>query len=145
MLMINAALKTTEAKHYWAIPDWLPDKIGVIVDNGKLFCFEGEDLRLHLQRGMHVITVYELVGVVADICSGEHQKSHLVSLINGTYHSGARIQRAYFLQSLSRIVILPRMTTGISSMTFLLGSLLRRKLYNSHLLGRYQPFLHTKY
>ena len=85
VLIINAALKTAEAKHFWAVPGWLPQEIGVIVDNGKFFCFEGEDLRLHLQRGMHVITVYELVGIVADINSGEHQKSHLVSLINGNY------------------------------------------------------------
>ena len=83
VLMINAALKTLEAKEFWATPGWLPAKIGVIVDNGKFFCFEGEDLRLHLQRAMHIITVYELVGIVADINSGEHQKSHLVSLING--------------------------------------------------------------
>ena len=83
VLMINAALKTAESKQYWAIPGWLPDTIGVIVDNGKFFCFEGEDLRLHLQRGMHVVTVYDLVGFVADINSGENQRSHLVSMING--------------------------------------------------------------
>ena len=83
VFMINAALKTMEAKQYWAIPGWLPDRIGVIVENGKFFCFEGEDLRLHLEKGMHVIKVYELVGIVADVNSGEHQKPHLVSLING--------------------------------------------------------------
>ena len=66
------------------MPGWLPDSLGIIVDNGKFFCFEGEDLRLHLQKGMHVIKVYDLVGIVADVNSGEHQKSHLVSLINGT-------------------------------------------------------------
>ena len=83
VLMLNAALKTPESQKFWAIPGWLPERIGVIVENGKIFCFEGEDLRLHLQRGMHTITVYELVGIVADINGGEHQKSHLVSLING--------------------------------------------------------------
>ena len=83
VLMLNAALKTPESQKFWAIPGWLPERIGVIVENGKIFCFEGEDLRLHLQRGMHVITVYGLVGIVADINGGEHQKSHLVSLING--------------------------------------------------------------
>ena len=83
VLIVNAALKSLESKKLWALPGWLPERIGVIVDNGKFFCFEGEDLRLHLQRGMHVITVYDLVGFVADISGGEHQKSHLVSLING--------------------------------------------------------------
>ena len=83
VLMINAALKSAEARQYWAIPGWLPDSIGVIVDNGKFFCFEGEDLRLHLEKRMHVVKVYDLVGIVVDVSSGEHQKSHLVSLING--------------------------------------------------------------
>ncbi len=81
--MINAAINTPDAKQLWATPGWLPEKIGVIVDGGQFFCFEGEDLQLHLQRNMHNITVYELVGMVADIDSGENQKSHLVSLING--------------------------------------------------------------
>ena len=81
--MINAAINTPDAKQSWATAGWLPEKIGIIVDGGQFFCFEGEDLQLHLQRNMHNITVYELVGMVADINSGENQKSHLVSLING--------------------------------------------------------------
>ena len=82
VLMINAALKSAEARQYWATPGWLPDSIGIIVDNGKFFCFEGEDLRLHVEKGLHVVKVYDLVGVVVDVTSGEHQKSHLVSLVN---------------------------------------------------------------
>ncbi|MCJ1419496.1 poly(A)-specific ribonuclease [Xylographa parallela] len=82
VLMINAAVSTAESKQYWAKPGWMPSEIGVIIENGKCFCFEGEDLRLHVERGMHNVKVYELVGIVADINSGEHQKSHLVSLIN---------------------------------------------------------------
>ena len=85
VLMINAAVSTAESKQYWAKPGWLPSEIGVIIENGKCFCFEGEDLRLHVERGMHDVKVYELVGIVADINSGEHQKSHLVSLINSRY------------------------------------------------------------
>ena len=81
--MINAAVNSPEAKELWAAPGWLPDEIGVIVEGGQFFCYEGEDLRLHLQRGIHYITVYELVGLVADINGGENQASHLVSLVNG--------------------------------------------------------------
>ena len=82
VMMINTALKSTEARQYWAIPGWLPDAIGIIVENGKFFCFEGEDLRLHLEKGLHVVKVYDLVGVLVDVSSGEHQKPHLVSLVN---------------------------------------------------------------
>ena len=84
--MINAAVKTLESKQYWAIRGWLPERIGLIVEKGKVFCFEGEDLRLHIQRGLHEVTVYALVGIVADVNGGEHQKSHLVSLIDGEYY-----------------------------------------------------------
>lgn len=81
--MINAAIHSPDHKQLWATPGWLPQEIGVIVVNGQFYCYEGQDLKLHLQRGVYDITVYELVGVVADINSGENQKSHLVSMING--------------------------------------------------------------
>jgi PAB-dependent poly(A)-specific ribonuclease subunit 2 len=81
--MLNAAITTHEAKHLWATPGWLPEEIGVIVDQGQFFCYQGEDLKLHLQRGMHNITVYSLIGLSADVETGPHQKSHLVSLVNG--------------------------------------------------------------
>jgi PAB-dependent poly(A)-specific ribonuclease subunit 2 len=82
VLMLNAAIQTQEAKLLWAIPNWLPQEIGIIVDQGQFYCFEGQDLKLHLQRGVHQITVYELVGVVSEINSGEHQKPHMVATIN---------------------------------------------------------------
>ncbi|KAI9657825.1 MAG: poly(A)-specific ribonuclease [Alyxoria varia] len=66
----------------WARIGWLPTEIGIIIDQGQFFCYEGQDLAMHLQRGVFKIRVYELIGVVADINSGEHQKSHPVSLIN---------------------------------------------------------------
>jgi PAB-dependent poly(A)-specific ribonuclease subunit 2 len=81
-LMLNAAIQSHEAKLLWSIPNWLPQEIGIIVDQGQFYCFEGQDLKLHLQRGVFDIMVYELVGVVADINSGEHQKPHLVATIN---------------------------------------------------------------
>ena len=83
VLMINAAIHSPEAKHLWLTPNWLPREIGIIVDQGQFFCYEGQDLMLHVQRGVHNIMVYELIGVVADINSGEHEKPHLVSMING--------------------------------------------------------------
>ena len=83
VLMLNAAINGPEAKQFWATPGWLPEEIGVIIDQGQFYCYQGDDLKLHVQRGIHNITVYSLVGLAADIDSGQHQKSHLVSLING--------------------------------------------------------------
>lgn len=82
--MINAAIHGAEAKQLWSIPDWLPQEIGIIIEQGQFFCYEGQDLRLHMQRNKFTMNVYELVGVVADVNSGENQKPHLVSIVNGT-------------------------------------------------------------
>lgn len=92
VLMLNAAIAGPESKQLWGTPGWLPDEIGIIIDQGQFFCYEGEDLKVHLQRGVHNITVYSLVGMAADIDSGQNQKTHLVSLVNGkqtrhTYNS----------------------------------------------------------
>lgn len=81
--MLNAVANNTEAKQFWATPGWLPEEIGIIIDHGQLFCYEGEDLKLHLARAIHKVTVYSLVGFAADIDSGQHEKPHLVSFVNG--------------------------------------------------------------
>lgn len=87
VLMLNAAIHGPEAKQLWATPNWLPQEIGIIVENGQFFCYEGQDLKLHIQRGVYNVQVYELIGAVADINSGENQKPHLVSLIDGEFNS----------------------------------------------------------
>lgn len=92
VLMLNAAIKSAEAKQLWSMPGWLPEEIGIIVDQGHFFCFQGDDLKLHLQRNVHNMVVYSLIGLAADIDSGQHQKSHLVSLVNGKFHSPAYME-----------------------------------------------------
>lgn len=82
VLMLNAAIHTSDSKQLWSTNGFLPREIGIIVNDGQIYCYEGQDLKLHLQRRMYDITVYELVGVVADINSGEHQKPHLVATID---------------------------------------------------------------
>ncbi|KAK3945602.1 PAB-dependent poly(A)-specific ribonuclease subunit PAN2 [Diplogelasinospora grovesii] len=82
VLTLNAAITTPEHRRLWATPGWLPEEIGIIVDQGQFFCFEGEDLKLHLQRGIHDITVYSLVGLVANIEGNPPQKPHLVAMVN---------------------------------------------------------------
>lgn len=87
VMLLNAATHNNDAKQLWATPSFLPREIGIIVNDGQIYCYEGQDLKLHLQRRMYDITVYELVGVVADINSGEHQKPHLVATIDVSHMS----------------------------------------------------------
>lgn len=83
--MLNAAINSPEAKQFWTTPGWLPEEIGIILDQGQIFCYQGDDLTLHIQRGIHNITVYSLVGLAATVTSGQQGKSHLVSLINSKF------------------------------------------------------------
>lgn len=83
VMMLAAAISTAEHRHLWATPGWLPEEVGIIVDNGNLFCYEGEDLKLHLQRGIHNITVYSLTGLAVNIDGGKQHQSHLVAMANG--------------------------------------------------------------
>ena len=85
VLVLNAALdKYPAMRQVWANPSYLPEEIGLYVEGGRMLCFEGNVLRnLEKSRRYTNLIVYELVGFVADINSGEHQKPHLVSLING--------------------------------------------------------------
>lgn len=78
-----------EQRMLWANPGWLPEEIGIIVDNGSFFCYQGEDLKLHLQRGVHNIQVYSLIGLSVNIESGSPQKSHLGALSPGSVDTGS--------------------------------------------------------
>ena len=80
--MLNTAISSQEHRLLWATPGWLPEEIGIIIDKGQFFCYEGEDLKLHLQRGIHKVTVYSLIGMATSIESGQTAKPHLVALIN---------------------------------------------------------------
>ncbi|KAF2772334.1 hypothetical protein EJ03DRAFT_287998 [Teratosphaeria nubilosa] len=84
VMMINAAIHTEEAKRLWSTTDFLPKEIGIINVNSQFYCYEGQDLQLHLQRRNHPIMVYELVGVVTDVAAGETQKSHLVAVVDAS-------------------------------------------------------------
>lgn len=83
IMMLNAAAPRDALwRRLWAVPGWLPDAVGVIVDNGQVACFEGDDLKLHIQNNTPGLVIYDLVGLVAEIEIPEHQKPHLVSFIN---------------------------------------------------------------
>lgn len=83
VLMLNTAITSADHRALWSTPGWLPEEIGIIVEQGQFFCYEGEDLKLHLQRGIHNITVYSLIGMAINIESGQGQKPHLVAMVNG--------------------------------------------------------------
>jgi len=75
-----------EFRRLWATPGWLPEEIGIIVDPaGQFFCYEGEDLKLHLQRGIHNITVYSLIGMSVNVGGRSQAKPHLAAMVNGQY------------------------------------------------------------
>jgi PAB-dependent poly(A)-specific ribonuclease subunit 2 len=82
VLVLNAALTNPICRRLWAVPGWLPDTVGIIIENGQIMCFEGEELRLRMQNNTPNLVVYDLVGLVAEIDVPEHQKAHLVSFIN---------------------------------------------------------------
>ncbi|CAJ2505173.1 Uu.00g125670.m01.CDS01 [Anthostomella pinea] len=79
---INSAINGNAHRRLWATPGWLPEEIGIIAGNGQFFCYEGEDLKLHLQRGRHNIKVYSLTGLVVNIEGGLQHESHLVAMAN---------------------------------------------------------------
>jgi len=89
VLVLNTALRDALSRDWeqmlqlWCTPGWLPDEIGIIADQGQFFCYEGEDLKLHLQRGIHNVQVYSLVGLAANIADGDAHRPHLVALADG--------------------------------------------------------------
>ncbi|OAA68024.1 pab-dependent poly-specific ribonuclease subunit [Niveomyces insectorum RCEF 264] len=91
VLTLNASgpqnLNYPEFRRLWGTPGWLPEEIGIIVDTaGQFFCYEGEDLKLHLQRGIHDIKVYSLIGLAVNVDDGgQPPKSHLVAMVNVGY------------------------------------------------------------
>ncbi|KAI1848947.1 hypothetical protein JX266_005375 [Neoarthrinium moseri] len=76
-----------EHRRLWATPGWLPEEIGIIVNGGQFFCYEGKDLEYHRQRSYHQIVEYSLTGVAVNIDTG-HRDCHVVAMVN-VAHSAA--------------------------------------------------------
>lgn len=84
VLIINAGLeKSPKSRQLWANSGWLPHEIGITVEGNHIMCIEGQQLQPF--RNYRSTTLYELVGLVAEISGAETQSSHLVSLIDGMY------------------------------------------------------------
>ena len=84
VLILNTCMENNaDIRRLWATPEWLPTEIAIVPHGRSVLCVEGEALQdLRKSRPDIETLVYELVGMVADINSGEQQKSHLVSLVN---------------------------------------------------------------
>lgn len=94
VLVFNTAITNPDNRVLWATPGWLPDEIGIIVEQGQFFCYEGEDLKVHLQRAAHNMTVYSLVGMAVNIENGQPQGSHLVAMVDGMYFVKRQLKRS---------------------------------------------------
>lgn len=81
VLMLNAALTNPAMRVLWEKPGWLPQKVGIVVQNRQVYCLEGKDLERELQRNA-ATAVYELVGFVAGVDTNERHQPHLVSIVN---------------------------------------------------------------
>ncbi|KAK4164535.1 ubiquitin carboxyl-terminal hydrolase-domain-containing protein [Cladorrhinum sp. PSN259] len=93
VLTINTSIMSAEHRKLWETPNFLPEEIGVIVKDGQFFCFEGDDLRTHLMRGAHNITVYSLIGMVVNIEHKPPGRPHLVGIVN-VAHSESSAEEA---------------------------------------------------
>ncbi|KAK3994582.1 PAB-dependent poly(A)-specific ribonuclease subunit PAN2 [Cladorrhinum sp. PSN332] len=82
VLTINTSIMSADHRKLWETPNFLPEEIGIIVKDGQFFCFEGDDLRTHLMRGAHNITVYSLIGMVVNIEHKPPGRPHLVGIVN---------------------------------------------------------------
>ncbi|EEH45016.1 PAB-dependent poly(A)-specific ribonuclease subunit PAN2 [Paracoccidioides brasiliensis Pb18] len=82
VLMINAAINNANIRQLWGTPGWLPEEVGILLEDGRIQCFEGEELKTRQKNDIPSFMVYELVGLVAEIDIPDHHKPHLVSFIN---------------------------------------------------------------
>jgi PAB-dependent poly(A)-specific ribonuclease subunit 2 len=76
---------STLSKDYWSTPGWLPDEIGLTLNNKLLNVWQGEDLKKVAKRSNDQadLRIYELVGFVAEVKDEDERKKHMVSFVNG--------------------------------------------------------------
>lgn len=72
------------ARDHWSAPGWLPDRLGIDLNNKHLNVYQGEEIRHHEKKGVN-LKIYELVGFVAEVHEEGAARKHMVSFVNGTY------------------------------------------------------------
>lgn len=72
------------ARDYWGTPGWLPDQIGIALNNNHLNVWQGDDVKVLGSRS-NDLKIYDLVGYVAEIKEEDDRRKHMVSFINGLH------------------------------------------------------------
>ncbi|PHH51042.1 PAB-dependent poly(A)-specific ribonuclease subunit PAN2 [Ceratocystis fimbriata CBS 114723] len=98
VLVLNSNITTADQQRFWCTPGFLPEEIGIVVDRGQVYCFEGADLKMFQQQGRHNIIIYSLIGMTLNIEGGHGNKAHLVSMIDVSHcNSQATGERQWHL------------------------------------------------
>ena len=83
VLFLNAtATPSLDAKQFWSNNAFLPEEIGIVMQEDQFFCYQGDELHRLIKDGQRV-ELYELVGFVAEIRVEEERNTHLAALVNG--------------------------------------------------------------
>ncbi|PUU76126.1 ubiquitin carboxyl-terminal hydrolase-domain-containing protein [Tuber borchii] len=96
IMMFNATTNEksqTYIREHWSTPGWLPDEIGVLVANGQLSVYQGEDLKIMKERCENLV-IFDLVGFVAEIKPEEKRNTHLISFVNVALSSADRTEES---------------------------------------------------
>jgi hypothetical protein len=137
---------STISKDYWSTPGWLPDEIGLTLNNKLLNVWQGEDLKKVAKRSNDQadLKIYELVGFVAEVKDEDERKKHMVAFVNGkgmTYRQGEALTNSPQYRSLQRSG--RKSATGIYSTTSWCSPFLKRRHWTFRQSGRLHQFSAT--
>lgn len=83
VFVLNTAANDSRKKQLWTTKGWLPTEIAIICKDNQLYCYEGDDVKVHLERNVHAVQVYSLVGVAINIDKIKNDEpAHLVAAVN---------------------------------------------------------------
>lgn len=84
----------SHTKEYWSTPGWLPEEIGLTLNNKLLNVWQGEHLKRVAKRSNDQadLRIYELVGFVVEVREEEERRMHMVSFINVSLSAETRTE-----------------------------------------------------
>ncbi|KAL9110440.1 MAG: hypothetical protein Q9227_004984 [Pyrenula ochraceoflavens] len=81
-LMINASAPNPKTRHIWASRKFLPKEIGILILGDSMHIVDGFELEAKRRQKSQDFVIYELVGYVAEVKIADHDRPHLISVIN---------------------------------------------------------------